>query len=162
MAGDTIITVVGNLTRDPELRFTPSGRAVASFSVASTPRSYDRQSGEWKDGDPLFLNCSAWGQLGENVAESLAKGSRVIVQGRLTSRTYETREGERRTAMEIQVEEIGPSLRFATAKVQRRSSDFGGSAQSHQAQAPRQSWASEESPASDPWADAAGDDIPPF
>lgn len=117
MAGDTVITIVGNLVDDPELRFTPSGAAVANFRIASTPRIYDRQSGEWRDGDTLFLSCSVWRQAAENVAESLQKGMRTIVQGRLKSRQYETREGEKRTVFEIDVDEVGPSLRNATAKV---------------------------------------------
>jgi single-strand DNA-binding protein len=131
MAGDTIITVIGNLTADPELRFTPSGAAVASFTVASTPRTFDRQTNEWKDGEALFLRCSAWRQMAENVAESLQRGYRVIVQGRLVQRSYETREGEKRTVVEMQVDEIGPSLRYANAKVnrtQRGGGDFGGGA----------------------------------
>jgi single-strand DNA-binding protein len=119
MAGETVITLVGNLVDDPELRFTPSGAAVANFRVASTPRTYDRQSGEWKDGESLFISCSVWRQAAENVAESLQRGMRVIVQGRLKSRSYETREGEKRTVFEIDVDEVGPSLRSATAKVTR-------------------------------------------
>ncbi len=126
MAGETQITLVGNLTADPELRFTPSGAAVANFTVASTPRTFDRQSGEWRDGDAMFLNCSVWRQAAENVAESLTKGMRVVVQGRLKSRSYETREGERRTVFEVEVEEIGPSLRYASAKVTRNSGGGGG------------------------------------
>jgi single-strand DNA-binding protein len=128
MAGETIITVIGNLTDDPELRFTPSGAAVAKFRVASTPRTMDRTSNEWKDGEPLFLACTVWRQAAENVAESLQRGSRVIVSGRLKQRTYETREGEKRTVYELEVDEIGPSLRYATAKVQKmsRSSGSGG------------------------------------
>jgi single-strand DNA-binding protein len=126
MAGETVITLVGNLTADPELRFTPSGAAVANFTVASTPRTFDRQSNEWRDGDAMFLNCAVWRQAAENVAESLQKGMRVIVQGRLKSRSYETREGERRTVFEIDVDEIGPALRYATAKVTRTSSQGGG------------------------------------
>jgi single-strand DNA-binding protein len=125
MAGETVITLVGNLTADPELRFTPSGAAVANFTVASTPRTFDRQSNEWRDGDAMFLNCAVWRQAAENVAESLQKGMRVIVQGRLKSRSYETREGERRTVFEIDVDEIGPALRYATAKVTRTSSGGG-------------------------------------
>ncbi len=117
MAGETVITLVGNLVDDPELRFTPSGAAVANFRVASTPRTYDRQSGEWKDGESLFISCSVWRQAAENVAESLQRGMRVIVQGRLKSRSYETRDGEKRTVFEIDVDEVGPSLRNATAKV---------------------------------------------
>ena len=120
MAGDTIITIIGNLTADPELRFTSSGAAVASFTVASTPRTFDRQTGEWKDGETLFMPCSSWRDAAENVAESLTKGTRVIVQGRLTQRSYTTREGEQRTVVEMQVDEIGPSLRYAKAQVTRQ------------------------------------------
>jgi single-strand DNA-binding protein len=126
MAGETTITLVGNLTADPELRFTPSGAAVANFTVASTPRTFDRNTNEWRDGDAMFLNCAVWRQAAENVAESLQKGMRVIVQGRLKSRSYETREGERRTVFEIDVDEIGPALRYATAKVNRNPSGGGG------------------------------------
>jgi single-strand DNA-binding protein len=127
-AGDVTITVIGNLTDDPELRFTPSGAAVAKFRVASTPRFLDRQTNEWKDGEPLFLTCNVWRQAAENCAESLQRGARVIVTGRLRQRSYETREGEKRTVMELEVDEIGPSLRYATAKVQKmsRSSGSGG------------------------------------
>ena len=120
MAGDTIITIIGNLTADPELRFTPSGAAVASFTVASTPRTFDRQAGEWKDGQTLFMPCQAWRQMAETVAESLTKGTRVIIQGRLVQRSYTTREGENRTVVEMQVDEIGPSLRYAKAQVTRQ------------------------------------------
>ena len=120
MAGDTIITIVGNLTADPEMRFTPSGAAVASFTVASTPRTFDRQTGKWKDGETLFMPCSSWRDAAENVAESLTKGTRVIVQGRLVQRSYTTREGEQRTVVEMQVDEIGPSLRYAKAQVTRQ------------------------------------------
>ena len=126
MAGDTVITVIGNLTGDPELRFTPAGAAVANFTVASTPRTFDRQSNEWKDGDTLFMRCSIWREAAENVAESLTKGMRVIVQGRLVQRSYETREGEKRTVVELQVDEIGPSLRYASAKVTRAQRSGGG------------------------------------
>lgn len=126
MAGETVITLIGNLTADPELRFTPSGAPVANFTVASTPRTFDRQSGEWRDGDAMFLSCAVWRQYAENVAESLQKGMRVIVQGRLKSRSYETREGEKRTVFELDVEEIGPALRYATAKVTRTSGGGGG------------------------------------
>ena len=120
MAADTIITIIGNLTADPEMRFTPSGAAVASFTVASTPRTFDRQAGEWKDGETLFMPCSSWRDAAENVAESLTKGTRVIVQGRLVQRSYTTREGEQRTVVEMQVDEIGPSLRYAKAQVTRQ------------------------------------------
>ncbi|MGC4806478.1 single-stranded DNA-binding protein [Micromonospora sp. DT233] len=125
MAGDTTITVIGNLTDDPELRFTPSGAAVAKFRVASTPRFMDKASGEWKDGEPLFLACTVWRQAAEHVAESLQRGARVIVSGRLRQRSYETREGEKRTVIELEVDEIGPSLRYATAKVQKMSRSGG-------------------------------------
>ena len=126
MAGDTVITVIGNLTADPELRFTPSGAAVANFTVASTPRSFDRQTNEWKDGEALFLRCSIWREAAENVAESLTRGSRVIVSGRLKQRSFETREGEKRTVVELEVDEIGPSLKYATAKVNKASRSGGG------------------------------------
>ena len=126
MAGDTVVTIIGNLTGDPELRFTPSGAAVANFTVASTPRQFDRQSNEWKDQETLFMRCSVWRQAAENVAESLQKGTRVIVTGRLKSRSYETKEGDNRTVIELEVEEIGPSLRSATAKVARTSRGEGG------------------------------------
>ncbi len=129
MAGDTVITVIGNITGDPELRFTPSGAAVANFTVASTPRQFDRQSNEWKDGETLFMRCSVWRDAAENVAESLQRGTRVIVSGRLKSRSYETKEGEKRTVVEMEVDEVGPSLRYATAKVnktQRGGSGGGG------------------------------------
>jgi single-strand DNA-binding protein len=155
MAGDTIITVIGNLTADPELRFTASGAAVANFTVASTPRSFDKNSGEWKDGDPLFLRCSLWRQPAENVAESLTRGSRVIVTGRLTQRSYETKEGEKRTVIELVVDEIGPSLRYATAKVNKATRrDAGGSQQAA-------------TTADDPWGSAPAPgagytDEPPF
>ena len=148
MAGETPITLIGNLTADPELRFTANGAAVASFTVASTPRTFDRQTNEWKDGDAMFINCSVWRQYAENVAESLQKGARVIVHGRLKSRSYETREGEKRTVFEIDVEEFGPSLTWATARVTRN--DRSGAGQSRpQAQQQR--------PAGDPWAPPAGD-----
>jgi single-strand DNA-binding protein len=128
MAGETVITVIGNLTNDPELRFTPNGAAVASFTVASTPRTFDRQSNEWKDGDTLFLRCTVWRQAAENVAESLHKGTRVVVQGRLKQRSFETREGEKRTVVELEADEVGVSLRSATAKVSKsnRGSAGGG------------------------------------
>lgn len=128
MAGETVITVVGNLTSDAELRFTPSGAAVANFTVASTPRSYDKASETWKDGEGLFLRCSIWRQAAENVTESLTKGTRVIATGRLKQRSYETREGEKRTVIELEVDEIGPSLKYATAKVARVSRSAGDTA----------------------------------
>lgn len=142
MAGDTVITVVGNLTADPEIRFTQSGAAVANFTVASTPRIFDRQSNEWKDGPTLFMRCSVWREMAENVAETLRKGMRVIVQGRLTQRSWETDQGERRTAMELQVDEIGPSLRRAKAQVQRNepSQQNGYGGQSSGGEHPEQSY----------------------
>jgi single-strand DNA-binding protein len=140
MAGETQITVVGNLTADPELRFTQSGAAVASFTVASTPRTFDRQSGEWKDGEALFMRCNVWRQVAENVAESLTRGARVVVSGRLRQRSFETKEGEKRTVVELEVDEIGPSLRYATAKVQKVERSSGGTSSS--------------SPADDPWGSA--------
>ncbi|GAA2120356.1 single-stranded DNA-binding protein [Streptomyces synnematoformans] len=135
MAGETVITVVGNLTDDPELRFTPSGAAVANFTIASTPRTFDRQTNEWKDGDPLFLRASIWRQAAENVAESLTRGTRVVAQGRLRQRSYETQQGEKRTVVEMEVDEIGPALRYATAKVTKttgrggQGGGFGGGGQ---------------------------------
>ena len=145
MAGETVITVVGNLVDDPELRFTPSGAAVANFRIASTPRIMDRQTNEWKDGDALFLSCSVWRQAAENVAESLQKGMRVVVQGRLKQRQYETREGEKRTVVELDVDEVGPSLKYATAKVTRTTRQGGGGGYSGGGGAP----------ADDPWAGPA-------
>lgn len=135
MAGETSITVIGNLTGDPELRFTPSGSAVANFTIASTPRTFDRQSNEWKDGETLFLRAAVWKEAAENVAESLTKGMRVIAQGRLKSRTYDTKEGEKRTVMEFEIDEIGPSLRYANAKVNRtqRSNQGGNNTGQHEA-----------------------------
>lgn len=138
MAGETIITVVGNLTADPELRYTQSGLPVANFTIASTPRTFDRQANEWKDGEAMFLRASVWREFAEHVAGSLTKGSRVIAQGRLKQRSYETREGEKRTTIELEIDEIGPSLRYATAQVTRTSGGGGGQ--------PRQQQASEE-----PW-----------
>ena len=166
MAGETVITVVGNLTADPELRFTPSGAAVASFTIASTPRTFDRTANEWKDGEALFLRCSIWRQAAENAAESLTRGMRVIAQGRLKQRSYETREGEKRTVVELDVDEVGPSLRYASAKVNKtqRGSSGGGFAGS--------SGSGGGAPSDDPWSsapaagggsDAGGfSDEPPF
>ena len=122
MSGETLVTVVGNLTADPELRFTQSGVAVASFTVASTPRTFDRQSNEWKDGEALFLRCTVWREYAENVANSLTKGARVIVQGNLTQRSYETKQGEKRTSYELDVVEVGPALRYSTAQVTKAAS----------------------------------------
>ena len=126
MAGETVITVIGNLVADPELRFTPSGSAVANFTIASTPRTFDRQSNDWKDGETLFLRASVWREAAENVAETLTKGMRVVAQGRLKSRSYDTKEGEKRTVMELEVDEIGPSLTYASAKVTRTQRGNGG------------------------------------
>jgi single-strand DNA-binding protein len=187
MAGETVITVVGNLTADPELRFTPSGAAVANFTVASTPRNFDRQSGEWKDGEALFMRCNVWRQAAENVAETLTRGMRVMVSGRLKQRSYETREGEKRTVVELEVDEVGPSLAFATAKVTRASRSGGGGGYSGGGQGGGQGgqsrpqsgggndpWATpapqqggggggQAAPANDPWgAPGAGSDEPPF
>lgn len=153
MAGETIITVVGNLVDDPELRFTPSGAAVANFRIASTPRQFDRQTNEWKDGDALFLSCSVWRQAAENVAESLQRGMRVVVQGRLKSRQYETREGEKRTVFEIDVDEVGPSLKYATAKVTRTTRQGGGGGYSGGGQGGQPGGAA--ASADDPWATPA-------
>jgi single-strand DNA-binding protein len=142
MSGETVITVVGNLVDDPELRFTPSGAAVANFRIASTPRTFDRQSNEWKDGEALFLSCAVWRQAAENVAESLQKGMRVVVQGRLKQRSYETREGEKRTVVELDVEEVGPSLKYATAKVARVQRSGGGGGYGSQGGGGDDPWAS--------------------
>ncbi|KAA0018484.1 single-stranded DNA-binding protein [Antrihabitans cavernicola] len=174
MAGDTIITVIGNLTADPELRFTPAGAAVANFTVASTPRMFDRNSNEWKDGEALFMRCNIWREAAENVAESLTRGSRVIVSGRLKQRSYETREGEKRTVVELEVDEIGPSLKYATAKVNKASrggggGGFGGSSGGSGGGRPQQ----QSSGGDDPWGSAPqasgnfggsrpADDEPPF
>ena len=156
MAGETLITVVGNLTDDPELRFTPSGAAVANFTVASTPRNFNKQTNEWEDGEAMFLRCSIWRQAAENVAESLQRGMRVVVQGRLKARSYETREGEKRTVFEIDVEEIGPSLKFATAKVNRVSRSGGGSYSGGQSGPSGQGGGQGGGqPADDPWATPA-------
>ena len=172
MAGDTTITIVGNLVGDPELRYTPTGQAVANFRIASTPRFMDRTTNEWKDGDSLFLSCNVWRQAAENVAESLQRGMRVIVQGRLRQRSYETKEGEKRTVYEIEVDEVGPSLRNASAKVtksQRSSGGFGGA--SGQGGQGGYGGGGGGRPAEDPWASdsrggSAGEggytDEPPF
>jgi single-strand DNA-binding protein len=172
MAGDTQITIAGNLVDDPQLRYTPTGQAVANFRVASTPRFRDNATGEWKDGDSLFLSCNVWRQAAENVAESLQRGMRVIVQGRLRQRSYETKEGEKRTVYEIEVDEVGPSLRNASAKVTKSSrstggSGFGGGGQSGPSGGGGQPGygGGGGRPAEDPWASDAGDglsDEPPF
>lgn len=179
MAGETVITLVGNLVEDPELRFTPSGAAVANFRVASTPRTFDRQNNEWKDGETLFLSCSVWRQAAENVAESLQRGMRVIISGRLKSRSYETREGEKRTVFEIDVDEVGPSLKTATAKVTKTTRSGGGGYGSGPSD--NDPWATQAAPvasqsgggsqssgapSSDPWAASGGtattSEDPPF
>jgi single-strand DNA-binding protein len=156
MAGETIITVVGNLTSDPELRYTQNGLAVANFTIASTPRSFDRASNDWKDGDALFLRASVWREFAEHVAGSLTKGSRVVATGRLKQRSYETKEGEKRTSIELEVDEIGPSLRYATAQVTRTSSSREGGGGAVGGGRPSQ-------PADEPWAasapDASGGDV---
>ena len=178
MAGDTVITVVGNLVDHPELRFTPSGAAVANFRIASTPRQFDRQSGEWKDGDTLFLSCAVWRQAAENVAESLEKGMRVIVQGRLKIRQFERQDGSRGQSTEIDVDEVGPSLRSATAKVTRASRSgggqgggFGGGGGNAPSGGGNDPWAAPtggggNAPANDPWASggapAGSSEEPPF
>lgn len=156
MAGETTITIVGNLVADPEIRFTPRGDAVATFTVATTPRTFDRASGEWVDGDAMFLTCQVWRQAAENVAESLTKGMRVIVQGRLKSRTYETRDGSRRTVFEVECDEVGPSLRYATATVNRATSG-GTPAPTRKAQRP-----SPRQKVDDPWAVNAASEEAPF
>ena len=172
MAGETILTVIGNITDDPDLRFTPSGAAVANFTVASTPRIYDKQTNEWKDGDALFLRCSIWRQAAENVAESLQRGSRVVVSGRLKQRSYETREGEKRTVVELDVEEVGASLKYATAKITKTTRSGGGGGGGGggdtSGQAGNDPWASQpsggqSSSGNDPWAaPSGGTDDPPF
>lgn len=167
MAGETPITIVGNVVAEPELRFTPAGAAVCNFRVASTPRTYNKQTNQWEDGEAMFLTCNAWKQLGENTAESLAKGMRVIVTGRLKQRSFQTREGEKRTAFEIDVEEVGPSVRYATAQVNRNPRD--GGQQSNTQQAPTQQQAQQNAqPADNPWQSQGGfsgqgsNDEPPF
>lgn len=170
MAGETQITIVGNLTAAPELRFTANGAPVANFRVASTPRVYDSQSGQWRDGEAMFLNCSVWRQYAENVAESLDKGMRVIVQGKLKSRSYQDREGQQRTVFEIDVDEVGPALRYATAQVTRTSGGGGGGQwQGGQGSGgnSNDSWSSSNNAdrnrgADDPWGQASQSDEPPF
>ena len=153
MAGETTITVIGNLTNDPELRFTPSGSPVANFTIASTPRTFDKNSNEWKDGETLFLRAAVWKEAAENVAESLTKGMRVIIEGRLKSRSYETKEGEKRTVIELEVDEIGPSLKYANAKVNRtqRKDNGGGNWGGNKATA-----------AADTWGTGTAETEPPF
>ncbi len=170
MAGETVITVIGNLTNDPELRFTPSGAAVASFTVASTPRMLDKATNEWKDGDALFLRCSIWRQAAENVAESLQRGARVVVTGRLKQRSFETKEGEKRTVVELDVDEVGPSLKYATAKITKASRGSGGGGGGYGNGSPQGASSGASATSDDPWASApagAGggggwSDEPPF
>ncbi len=167
MTGEPPITVLGNLTADPELRFTPSGAAVANFTVASTPRNFNKATNEWTDGEALFLNCSVWRQAAENAAESLVRGMRVIVTGRLKARSYENREGEKRTVFEIDVDEVGPSLKYATAKVAKvQRSDAAGAQQANGGGQQGGGWAGGGqpqggAPAADPWAVPQNDE-PPF
>lgn len=160
MAGETTITVVGNLTADPELRFTPSGNAVANLTVASTPRTFNRQTGEWEDGDAMFLRCNIWRQAAENVSESLNRGMRIIVQGRLRQKSFETKDGSRRTVLELEVDEIGPSLRWATATVHRAQRTSGDAA----AAAPfaDDPWGNDTVPAAAGAAGGFSDEPPPF
>jgi len=167
MAGETVITVVGNLTSDPELRYTQNGLAVANFTIASTPRNFDRASNEWKDGDALFLRASVWREFAEHVAGSLTKGSRVIATGRLKQRSYETKEGEKRTTIELEVDEIGPSLRYATAQVSRAAGGAGGGARGGLPAGGDEPWGQPTSAGADPWnmpgvtgADSFPDDTP--
>jgi len=164
MAGETIITVVGNLTDDPELKFTPSGAPVANFTVASTPRTFDKQTNEWKDGDALFLRCAAWRQLAENVAESLTKGQRVIVTGALRVRQFERQDGSKGTSVELNVDEVGPSLKFATAKTTKATRSSGNSGGGGTANNPWDQPAAAQAPASSGWDQpAAGStEEPPF
>lgn len=156
MAGETSITVVGNLTADVELRFTPSGSAVANFTVAATPRTFDKNANEWKDGETLFLRCNVWREAAENVAESLTKGTRVIAQGNLKQRSYETKEGEKRTIFELEVQEIGPSLKYASAKVTRAQTNQNAQ-QNRSVKQQEQAWGGNAAPAEDPWGAPAGD-----
>ena len=168
MAGETVITVIGNLTADPELRWTQAGAPVADFTVASTPRTFDRNAGEWRDGDTLFMRCSVWRETAENVAESLRKGMRVIVQGRLTQRSYDTQHGERRTVVELQVDEVGPSLRRARAQVTRNQAQpasAGGFGPGSAPSAGGGGWAPSaalDAPQHDPWGAPAAPSEPPF
>lgn len=165
MAGETTITVIGNLTNDPEMRFTQSGSAVSNFTIASTPKTFDRQSNEWKDGETLFLRASVWREMAENVAESLTKGMRVIVTGRLKSRSYDTKEGEKRTVIELEVDEIGPSLRFANAKVNRtqRNSNGGGFGGTQAAAQQEDPWATPAATANaGGWGNGPASTDPPF
>ena len=161
MANETLITVIGNLTNDPELRFTPSGSAVANFTIASTPRTFDKNKNEWVDGETLFLRAAVWREAAENVAESLTKGMRVIVQGRLKSRSYETKEGEKRTVIELEVDEIGPSLKYANAKVNRTQRSGNGGGQSSGGQQQDDPWATPTATNAGGWGNGP-DSEPPF
>lgn len=158
MAGETVITIVGNLTADPELRTTRNGGTVANFSIAATPRVFDKQSNQWIDGDALFLRCSAWRDLATHCAQSLAKGMRVIAQGRLQQRSYQAQDGSNRTVIEMTVDEIGPSLRYATAQVQKmQSGGYQGNANGGGYQQPQQAQQQSQAPADDPWGAPAGE-----
>lgn len=159
MAGETVITIIGNLTADPELRTTRNGGAVANFSIAATPRTFDKQSNQWVDGDALFLRCTAWRDLATHCAQSLAKGMRVIAQGRLQQRSYQSQDGSNRTVIELQVDEIGPSLKYATAQVQKMQSGGyqGGNANGCGYQQPQQAQQQSQAPADDPWGAPAGE-----
>ena len=158
MAGETVITVVGNLTADPEMRTTRNGSTVANFSIASTPRVFDKQSNQWVDGDALFLRCSAWRDLATHCAQSLSKGMRVIAQGRLQQRSYQAQDGSNRTVIELQVDEIGPSLKYATAQVQKmQSGGYQGNANGGGYQQPQQAQQQSQAPADDPWSAPAGE-----
>lgn len=159
MAGETVITIIGNLTADPELRTTSNGGAVANFSIAATPRTFDKQSDQWVDGDALFLRCTAWRDLATHCAQSLSKGMRVIAQGRLQQRSYQAQDGSNRTVIELQVDEIGPSLRYATAQVRKMQSGGyqGGNANGGGYQQPQQARQQSQAPADDPWGAPAGE-----
>ena len=163
MSGETIITIVGNCTSDPELKFTPSGAAVANFTVASTPRTFDKAANDWKDGDAMFLNCSVWRQAAENVAETLTKGMRVIVQGRLKSRSYQNKDGQDVTRFEVEVDEVGPCLRYATAKVTKTQPGWSNPGPKSHVSGSAGNWASPaKTQGADPWAKSDANDEPPF
>jgi len=162
MSGETVITVIGNLTADPELRWTQAGAPVADFTVASTPRTFDRNAGEWRDGDTLFMRCSVWRETAENVAESLRKGMRVIVQGRLTQRSYDTQHGERRTVVELQVDEVGPSLRRARAQVTRVQAQAASAPSASASGSGGAAGWGRETPQHDPWGASGAPSEPPF
>ena len=158
MAGETVITIIGNLTADPEIRTLSNGSEVVNFTIASTPRTFNRQSNQWEDGQALFLRCSAWRDMAEHCAQSLSKGMRVIAQGRLQQRSYQANDGSNRTVVELQVDEIGPSLRYATAQVQKQSGGYqGGNANGGGYQQPQQAQQQSQAPADDPWGASAGE-----